>query len=74
MVWAAAKHMLMCSDITDTRHQRQMALRTTTLNSVLAIKAVEGQDQRRKKERHKEQLFSNEEGVAIIATHMGTRN
>ena len=58
---------------TDTRHQRQVALRTTTLNSMLAIKAIKGQDQRRKKERkkerHEEQLFSNKEGVATIATH-----
>ena len=45
--------------------------RTTThsINSVLAIKAVKGQDQRRKKDRHEEQLFSNKEDVATIATH-----
>ena len=59
--------------MTDTRHQRQMALRTTALNSMLlAIKAVkkDGIKKKKKKDRHEEQLlFSNKEGVATIATH-----
>ena len=47
-----------------------MALRTTTLNSsTLKIKASYQRIGSKKKERYEEQLFSNKEGVATIATH-----